>query len=68
MSIKDVGRIVERASGDFDFLTQLNKDPDGALAGYDLSPEERSAVLKGDPGELEALGVDPRISKGIWQN
>ncbi len=67
MSIKDVGRIVERASGDFDFLNDLNKDPDRALAGYDLSPEERSAVLKGDPGELEALGVDPRITKG-WSN
>jgi hypothetical protein len=65
MSIKDVGRIVERASGDFDFLNQLNKDPDRALAGYDLSPEERSAVLRGDPGELEALGVEPRITKAI---
>ena len=63
MSVQDVTRIVERATSDFAFLAQLNEDPDTALAGYALSPEERAAVLQPDPSRLDALGVDSRITK-----
>jgi hypothetical protein len=63
MSVHDLTRIIERASSDFTFLTQLNEDPDRALAGYDLTPDERAAVLQPDPARLEALGVDARIAK-----
>jgi hypothetical protein len=65
MSLQDVTRIVERASSDFEFLTQLNQEPDRALAGYELTADERAAVLQPDPARLEALGVDPRITKGV---
>jgi hypothetical protein len=64
MSIKDVTRIIERASSDATFLNELNRNPDGALSGYSLSAEERSALVGGDMGKLEALGVDARITKG----
>ena len=64
MSIKDVTRIVERASSDATFLNELNRNPDGALTGYSLTGEERTALVGGDMGKLEALGVDPRITKG----
>ena len=39
-----------------------------ALAGYDLSSEERAALLKGDPSDLHLLGVDSRITKGTYIN
>jgi hypothetical protein len=68
MSVHDLTRIIERASSDFTFLTQLNEDPDGALVGYDLTAEERAAVLQPDPVRLEALGVEPRITKSLNGN
>ena len=65
MSIKDVTRIIERASSDASFLNELNRNPDRALSDYSLTGEERSALVGGDMGKLEALGVDPRITKGV---
>jgi len=56
-------RVIERASADEAFRSRLQSDPAGALAGYDLTPEERAAVLGGDAGHLEALGLDTRVSK-----
>ena len=56
-------RVVERASTDAAFRTQLASDPARALAGYDLTAEERAAVLSADPSKLQALGVDARLTK-----
>jgi hypothetical protein len=63
MSREAVARVIERASTDAAFRAQLGSNPESALAGYDLTPEERAAVLSGDSAALHALGVDPRISK-----
>src|SRR5262249_60303801 len=68
MSIKDVTRVIERASSDGTFLNELNRNPERALSGYSLSAEERTALLAGDMGKLEALGVEPRITKGVGAN
>jgi Aromatic-ring-opening dioxygenase LigAB, LigA subunit len=53
------------------FLFQLNRDParqqayladrDGALAGYELTPEERDALVAPDIGFLYHLGVNGQI-------
>jgi hypothetical protein len=56
-------KVIERASTDATFRSKLQSDPTGALAGYDLTPDERAAVLSGDRGRIEALGVDARVSK-----
>ena len=45
------------------FRDQLISDPDSALAGFDLTKEERTALLSGDPVDLEAMGVDERLTK-----
>jgi hypothetical protein len=63
MSQDALSKIVERASTDAAFRSQLSSNPESALAGYDLTPEERAAVSSGDPNQLRALGVDARISK-----
>ena len=64
MSIKDVTRVIERASSDATFLNELSRNPEAALSGYSLSAAERTALLAGDMAGLEALGVEPRITKG----
>ena len=62
MSIETLTQVIERASTDAAFRTQLQSSPERALAGYDLSADERTALLSQDPGRLEALGVDTRFT------
>ena len=63
MSLDTLTRVIERASVDDAFRARLASDPAGALAGYDLSAEERAALLRGDRSQLQALGVDERTTK-----
>jgi hypothetical protein len=63
MSKQDLLQAVERASTDAGFRAQLQANPESALIGYDLAPEERAALVSGDPNRLRMLGVDARISK-----
>ena len=63
MSKESVTQILERASEDARFREQLANNPESALAGYDLTQEERAALMNGDAKELQDLGVDSRVSK-----
>ena len=70
MSQESLSKIVERASTDPAFRAQLQSNPESALAGYDLTAEERAALMSGDPGRMQGLGVDARVSKmqqGPWE-
>ena len=72
-------KVIERASTDEAFRKQLASNPEAALAGYKLTAEEKAALLSGDSGKLQELGVDARVTKfgdtggtpgddGPWQN
>jgi Aromatic-ring-opening dioxygenase LigAB, LigA subunit len=72
-------KVIERASTDAAFRKQLASDPEAALASYKLTAEEKAALLHGDQGKLQELGVDARVTKmvgeggtpgddGPWQN
>ena len=63
MSKDALSKVIERASTDAAFRSQLKSSPESALAGYDLTPDERAAVLSGDSGSISSLGVDARVSK-----
>jgi hypothetical protein len=65
MSKGTVNQVIQRAIGDAAFRRQLQSDPKKALAGFDLTADERSAITSGDPGKLTALGVDQRMSKAF---
>lgn len=65
MSIEAVSQVIDRAVKDRQFCELLAKDPRQALARYELTAEEREALLAGDAEGLEALGLDRRTSK--WQ-
>jgi hypothetical protein len=64
MSQAILAEIVERATADAKFLTELQRDPERALAGYELSEEERAAVLRGQVRPLQALGMELQASTG----
>ena len=63
MSQESLAKVLERASTDAAFRAQLQSNPDGVLAGYDLTAEERAALTSGDSGQLGSLGVDSRMTK-----
>jgi hypothetical protein len=44
--MRDIDKAVERASLDAGFRVQLMEDPQTALEGYDLSPEERDDLIR----------------------
>ncbi|HEY7063201.1 MAG TPA: Os1348 family NHLP clan protein [Chloroflexota bacterium] len=58
-----LNKVIERASTDTTFRSRLQSDPASALAGYDLTPDERAAVMSGDSGRMESLGLDARVTK-----
>ena len=45
MTGKAIQDLVGRVMIDRDFLADLVRDPDGVLAGYELTAEERSVIL-----------------------
>ena len=63
MSQDAMAKVIERASTDAAFRAQLKANPEGALAGYDLTADERAAVLTSDVGWASDIGVDARVSK-----
>ena len=48
MSKAGVEALVKKAMSDETFRKQIKDNPDVALAGYDLSPEEKAAIKSGN--------------------
>lgn len=65
MSKQALAQIVQRAISDGAFRRELANSPTTALRGFDLTPDEASAIRSGDSGRLSALGVDLRMSKAF---
>src|SRR3712207_4284829 len=64
MSQAMLAEIGERARADAQFLAELQRDPEHALARYELSEDERAAVLRGEVGRLQELGRELQASAG----
>jgi hypothetical protein len=60
MSAEAVHQVLERALGDATFRDLLSRDPDAALAGYDLTDVERATFGSGT-AKVERL--EERVSK-----
>mgnify|MGYP001586462691 CR=1 FL=1 len=60
---KEISRVLERAAADNSFIAQLTYRGDEALQGYDLTWQEKAALLSGDIQWIEArLGkLDARL-------
>lgn len=56
---------VVTAMADESFRQKVKENPDAALAGYDLTPEEKAAIKSGNAARLRELGVDERITKSV---
>ncbi len=65
MSKAGVEALVNKAMADETFRRQLKQNPDAAIRGFELTPEEAAAIKSGDGTRLQQLGVDERISKSV---
>jgi hypothetical protein len=63
MSKESLEQVIDRAASDATFAARLRSEPDAALAGFDLTEQEKQALRSGDPAQLQAAGVDERKSK-----
>ena len=57
MSVYAIHKLLRRVSLEPAFREQLKRAPERALDGLVLTPEERSALLEGKVGVLNAMGV-----------
>lgn len=60
-------QLIERVVTDEAFLARIEKEHEAALAEFDLTDDERQALLSGDQDKLAAFGVDERISKAYYR-
>lgn len=60
MSAEQVSAIVDRAMTDAAFRDLLAREPEAALSGYDLTPDERAAFVS---GTIRAERLEDRVSK-----
>ena len=73
---EEILRVLERAAADNSFIAQLTYQGDEALQGYDLTWQEKAALLSGDIRWVEArLGkldarlrtwLDCRLQQEMW--
>jgi Aromatic-ring-opening dioxygenase LigAB, LigA subunit len=58
MSVYNVNTLCREVLRDHAFRAAMKADPAKAIAGYDLTAEEREALLAGDVAKLYRLGVN----------
>ncbi len=65
---EELRRVLNQAAADSDFITQLTFQGAKALQEYDLSLEEKAAILNGDVGWIEAqVGkLNDRLKTWLW--
>jgi hypothetical protein len=66
MSKAGLDALVQKAMADESFRRKIKENPEAALAGYDLTAEEKAAIKSGNAAKLRELGVDERITKSAF--
>lgn len=63
MTIEDVTELLIRARDELEFRHMLHTEPDRAMHGYDIEPDERAAIISGDAAHLRQLGISEEVSQ-----
>jgi hypothetical protein len=59
MSVYQINKLCHRTLNYLDFRAAMQRDPAQAIEAFDVTPEERAAVLAGDVATLCEMGVHP---------
>jgi len=65
MSLYQLNKIMYLLEVDAAFLAGMKSDPAATIKDFDLTEEERAAVLRGDVGTLYLMGVNMFILDSI---
>ena len=66
MSMEGLEQILERGAREPDFATKIRNDP-SLLDQYELTADERAALLSRDLDKIESLGMDERVTKSLFR-
>jgi hypothetical protein len=61
MSLEVLNSVLRRLADDEEFVDQFVADPQAALAAYELTDDERQALISGNLEQLEQLGAAPDL-------
>ena len=61
MTKRAVEQVLMRALSDGDFRRDMSTHPDTALTRFDLTDDERQAILAGNRDALLEFGIDKRL-------
>lgn len=61
MSLYQLNKIMYLLEVDAEFLARMKSDPAAAVKDFDLTAQERRALLDGEAGELYVMGVNAFI-------
>lgn len=68
MTMQAMMAVLDRAAKDYRFNWRMMETPEEAMAEYDLTPEERAALIGGERDFLISVGLDERITSWIpWR-
>ena len=62
MSKPELVNVLTKMRRDKQYRTVVLTDPETALVRYDLSDDERAALVAHDPARLEALGIGAELA------
>jgi hypothetical protein len=65
VSLRSMIDVTTRLMSDVAYRYQLHTDPDAALTGYDLTPEEAEAFRSLDRWLLESCGLDEWTARWV---
>ena len=68
MTMQAMLAVLDRAAKDYRFNWRMIERPDEALSEYNLSEEEKAALIAGDRDSLISVGLDERITAWVpWR-
>lgn len=67
MSKPELVTVLTKMRRDKQYRAVVKTDAETALLRYDLTPEERAALVAWDPARLEALGIGAELAEeAVW--
>jgi Nif11 domain len=65
VSKQELQRFLEDVAAQPRLRQSFDDNPNAAIAGYEIAPEEMGALKSRDPARLQKLGIDDRLSGAL---
>jgi hypothetical protein len=65
VSKQELQRFLEDVAAQPRLRQSFDDNPNAAIAGYEIAPEEMGALKSRDPARLRKLGIDDRLSGAL---